>query len=110
MGLDRREFACSFLAGGLLGSATGSLAAAQTPPPAAAEKPQPPPSLLILSWIVQQCPDQSLSEDDLANILADIRLDLSRGAELSKFPLTNADEPATVFAARPRPAADGGPS
>lgn len=106
--LPRREFvrdASLVLAAGIVGAA--SSARADEPKP---DEPPRPPSTpaLILAALLQQYPSERFDEAAVEGVFQDIRLDLSRGRELSQFPLQNADEPATVFAAyrrdRRRPA------
>ncbi len=95
--LPRREFArhCGLIAAtGLVGSASMApiVAAADDDPP----KPPPPP-MLILAQLMQQYPSEHYDETVLEGILSDIQLDLNRGRDLARVPLSNADEPASVF-------------
>lgn len=98
--VTRRDFA-QFLAFGL---GFGSAAAASNVTAQEPEKKDPPlrpptPAELILTGLVQQYPSEHYTEEAIEGIFGDIRSDLARGRELSKFPLQNSDEPAFVFAA-----------
>lgn len=53
----------------------------------------------MLLALVKQLDPQRLDEEHLALLRADVDLNLRRSALLSRFPLTNADEPAPVFRA-----------
>jgi hypothetical protein len=95
--LPRREFArhCGLMA--VTGMVSGAVAtpmvvAADDDPP----KPPPPP-MLILAQLMQQYPSDRYDETVLEGILSDIQLDLNRGRDLARVPLSNADEPASVF-------------
>lgn len=98
---SRRDFAQSLALSVGLGTAAATLpvstAIAQEPEK---EKPRlPAPPDLILASLVQQYPSEHYTEEILEGIVGDIRLDLARGRELSKFGLQNSDEPAFVFSA-----------
>ncbi len=77
-------------------------AAAEKPEPAIAE-PIPPESipvdLLLLEVVRQLYPDRKLTRPILEDIRRDIRHELRRAAAIKAVPLTNADEPAALFAA-----------
>lgn len=102
--VNRRTFAKQLAAGSL---AAGPLAVGiplaadepakpQTPP---APQPQPPaPAELVLKLLAQFYP-RPLDEAQQAEVLRQIAEDQARSKILSSFPLTNADEPAPVFAA-----------
>jgi len=98
--IDRREFArwmaCGIAGAGVVG--TARLTAAADEPPAK------PPSLpvLVLARIMEEFPSERYDEMVIENILNDVRSDLTRGRELSAFPLKNGDEPAIVFPADAR--------
>lgn len=90
--LTRRRFARSVAA-----AAAGAMplaAAAQQPAPA----PLPRPADLALQLVVTQYPD-GLQPQHLAEIRAEIERQRARSRQLLAVPLTNADEPAPVFAA-----------
>jgi hypothetical protein len=59
----------------------------------------PSPADLLLDVVNQQYPHAKLDAETLRHIHAEIRQNLRTSKILSEFPLTNADEPAFVFAA-----------
>lgn len=98
--VNRRQFA--------YGVAAGLTGAAFVPGDATAdekdEKPEPSPPKLTeadarLLQVMTHYDDERLTEDVFAAIQRDIRYHISRGRQLSRFPLANGDEPAFVFAA-----------
>lgn len=100
--VNRRDFAQHLAVGLGLTAVTATTTAAQEPDKT--EKKDPPPrpptpAELILTGIVQQYPSEHYTDDVIEGIFGDIRGDLARGRELSKFPLQNSDEPAFIFAA-----------
>lgn len=109
--LDRREFARRGLLGGvaILGMREATAAPPdRAEPPAAADNPvnaPPEPALpteeaLLLTYLVQHYPSPHYRDEGvLQGIYGDIAGDLSRGRSLSRYPLTNADEPGPIFQA-----------
>lgn len=97
--LNRREFAGRIAAGAgpLIAVATGETAQAQE------KKPDEPKPLSLLDrqleLVRQQYPDKRLDQPALAEIREDLEIQLARAALLSKFPLTNGDEPGYVVQA-----------
>ena len=59
----------------------------------------PSPADLLLDVVNQQYPHAKLDAETLRHVHAEIRQNLRTSKILSEFPLTNADEPAFVFAA-----------
>jgi len=114
---DRRKFAQQMawgavLAGAAMTSRVGtSMAAAQEAAvpaanePAPAAPPQRPLSELDL-WLAlaQQLTPGRLEEAQIAEIRQQFQSQLARSRTLSAFPLTNSDEPCTVFRAYRGPA------
>ena len=97
---SRRDFAQSLACGLGLGVTAGVTHSpsvlAQEPDK---DKPRlPTPTELVLTLLVQQYPSEHYTDEVLEGIAGDIRVDLARGRELSKFALQNSDEPAFVFA------------
>ena len=101
--VSRRTFAKQIAAGSL---AAGPLAIAA---PLAAEEPTKDvtspaaerpvaPAELVLQLLAQSHP-HPLDDSQRAEVLRQIEEDQARSKILSSFPLTNADEPAPVFAA-----------
>jgi hypothetical protein len=108
--LNRRQFgkraAVTTAAGSLslLGTAivAEGNAAVGDPPPAIAEPipPQPiPVDLLLLEVLRQMHPDRKLTHHDLREIRRDIAHELRRAEAIRAVPLSNANEPAAMFAA-----------
>jgi len=109
----RRDFATSLACGLGLGATAGLTHAptvhAQEPEK---DKPRLPTATeLVLTLLVQQYPSEHYTDEVLEGIAGDIRVDLARGRELSRFALQNSDEPAFVFSAyrsdRPHGASEG---
>jgi len=74
----------------------------QTPGKDTPEKPalQPPSeSEYLTGLILHRYGDERLDTQAVTGILRDIQGDIARGLTLSRFPLTNADEPAFTFEA-----------
>lgn len=96
---SRRDFAQSLAMYVGLGTAAGTVpvAAAISQEPEKDKPRLPAPPDLILASLIQQYPSEHYTEEILEGIAGDIRLDLARGRELSKFGLQNSDEPAFVF-------------
>ncbi len=98
--VTRRDFAQQLAFGLGLGTASAATAVSAQEPEKKDPPPRPPtPAELILTGIVQQYPSEHYNAEVIEGIFGDIRSDLARGRELSKFPLQNSDEPAFVFAA-----------
>lgn len=100
--LSRREFAARVVAATATLHAAGDTAANTAL--AADQKPEaaPTPSPVDLLWelVRRQYPDARL--DEAANrdeIRGELETQLSRSKTLSRFPLTNADEPGFAFGA-----------
>ncbi|MGH7137870.1 MAG: hypothetical protein ACREHD_19140, partial [Pirellulales bacterium] len=100
--LPRRAFiehaaaAATALAGA---AATGAAAAAEEKPASSVESLAAANPADLLLALVKQLDPQRLDKEHLALLRADVELNLRRSALLSRFPLTNADEPAPVFRA-----------
>ncbi len=103
--LDRREFTRQIMAGcGVLTLTVEPASSAEPPPPALPEDPRPEPweetppvELLILTALVRNYPSEHYTDEVLRGMYGDIAGDLHRGKLLRTVPLTNGDEPATVF-------------
>lgn len=95
--ISRRELIkCASAAAAAL---TGTLAVADEPEKAAApDLAEVTPTELLLE-LVKRIDPQRLKSEHLDLVRADLEANLQRSARLSAFPLTNADEPAPVFAA-----------
>ena len=73
---------------------------AEKPPDEASVPPElPSAEIVLLTYLTRRHPSDHYDEAALQGIYRDIRGDVARGKQLSEFPLTNADEPAFVFAA-----------
>jgi hypothetical protein len=100
MPIDRRRFA-KHLAAGAIAVAPASAARAGEPANEAKSEPQPAkaePAELVLELVKQLYP-RNLDDEKLGQIRAQIEQQMARSTVLGAFPLTNADEPAPVFAA-----------
>ncbi len=98
--VTRRDFAQHLAFGLGLGTVATTTAVTAQEPEKKDPPPRPPtPAELILTGLVQQYPSEHYTEEVIEGIFSDIRSDLARGRELSKFPLQNGDEPAFVFSA-----------
>ena len=118
--IDRRQFAAQLAVGAsALTAATAPLAAASAaedkpvveknpkddkpaekkPDDAAAPPELPSAEIVLLTYLTRRHPSDHYDEAAIQGIFRDIRGDVARGKQLSEFPLTNADEPAFVFAA-----------
>jgi hypothetical protein len=97
--LNRREFTSSIALGAaaplLAGGATG--AAAEPEKTETSKLPSQVERLLEL--VLQQHPDKRLDEAAIAEIREELEAQVARSAQLSAFPLSNADEPGFVFRA-----------
>lgn len=99
--VNRREFTRRLAMGAV---AAGTPFAASAAEDRSETKPQvtpPPPDevLLTLQTIAARFPDERLTEPVLAAIGGDVQYNLLLSAQLSRFPLKTADEPAPIFAA-----------
>ncbi|HEV3006566.1 MAG TPA: hypothetical protein VGX78_19000 [Pirellulales bacterium] len=103
MPLDRRTFAKRLAVGAMAAAPAVALRADE---PANDAKREPPattanertPEDLVLALVKRQYP-KNLDDAKLAQIRGQIEHQMSRSRVLGSFPLTNADEPAPVFAA-----------
>lgn len=95
---DRRGFVKSLVgaAAGLAGSV--AIAADESNPATMPDLTDAPAAELLLELIKRVDPER-LKAEHLDLVRADLAVNLQRSARLSAFPLTNADEPAPVFAA-----------
>lgn len=92
--IDRRDFARRVA----LGLAPLTVAAVAS---AADEKKEPPlvePADHLLAMLVAEYPE-NLTREHLVELRAKLSRQLARSKVLSSFPLTNADEPATILRA-----------
>jgi hypothetical protein len=94
--LSRRLFAAHLVGGAA--AMTSSVAAADDKPFSDADLGSAKPLELLLALVKQADPDR-LKSEHLEQLRLDLQLNLLRSAVLSSFPLTNADEPAPIFAA-----------
>lgn len=94
---SRRDFAAAFLAGAA-GVALGNTASADEPKTASAAQSGSPAIELWLE-LVRRIDPERLRPELLDQVRGDLELNLQRSKVLSSFALTNADEPAPVFAA-----------
>ncbi|MBI3468640.1 MAG: hypothetical protein HY000_37030 [Planctomycetes bacterium] len=96
--MDRRQFGKTLSA---LIASTGLAAASQTTSAAQqADQPaQPPSEADLFLQVVKARWGERLSKEQLKELRKQIEQDLGGSKRLSAFPLTNADEPAPVFAA-----------
>jgi hypothetical protein len=92
---SRRHFAATFL-GGAAGISLGTAAAADEPK--TIERSSTSTVELLLELVRRIDPDR-LKQEHLDQLRGDLELNLQRSKVLSAFALTNADEPAPVFAA-----------
>ncbi|HQU45534.1 MAG TPA: hypothetical protein PK867_22165 [Pirellulales bacterium] len=95
--IHRREFV-RCLAGGAAGLTAGTAASAEDPLAAAPDLSSVPPIELLLELVRRIDPEQ-LKREHLEQLRGDLEVNLQRSARLSAFALTNADEPAPIFAA-----------
>lgn len=95
--LPRRRFAAT-LAGGAAAMASSLALAADDDAKPSAELASVPSAELLLELIKRSDPER-LKNEHLEQLRGDLAVNLARSARLSAFPLTNADEPAPVFAA-----------
>lgn len=77
----------------------GGNAAEKKPNDPATSPELPPAEVLLLTYLTRRHPSDHYDDAAIQGIFRDIRGDVARGKQLSEFPLTNADEPASVFAA-----------
>lgn len=108
--LNRRDFARTLAAGAAIPLSAEFASAGEKPAvakktvaPETKESPEAAavcdaePVELILHWVRRQYPDERLDETAIEEIRDDVVKQLRRSRVLSDFPLTNADEPASVF-------------
>jgi hypothetical protein len=95
--IDRRAFVGQ-LAAGATATSGAAAAAEENPASQAADLAAAKPVELWLA-LVKQLDCQRLSDEDLQQLRAEIEVNLLRSSLLSRFGLTNADEPAPVFRA-----------
>jgi hypothetical protein len=103
MPVNRRTFAKRLAAGAIAAAPAAALKADEPgnddkPRPAGAELNSLAPADRLLDLVKQIYPE-NLDEAKVAQIRAQIEHHMSRSKVLSAFPLTNADEPAPIFAA-----------
>ena len=95
--IDRRHFAASLT--GAAAALAGTRAVADEPEKTTApDLAEVTPTELLLE-LVKRIDPERLKSEHLDSVRADLEANLQRSARLSAFPLTNADEPAPVFAA-----------
>ena len=99
MSTTRRKFAKTIAAAAFAVPAIESLAQTAPPPPAAAPPPPPAPSPLAeaLTQIVDAEFGKFLTPEEMATIRKDFADAVPVYERLRKFPLTNADEPDSIF-------------
>ena len=95
--INRRHFAVH-LAGGAA-ALTGSFAVAEETPAKAAADLAAASSAELLLELVKRLDPERLTSEHLEQLRSDLALNQQRSKVLSSFALTNADEPAPVFAA-----------
>jgi hypothetical protein len=95
--IDRRDFAT--LLAGAAAALTGSAAIADEPRAAQTHELTAVASTDLLLELIKRLDPERLKSEHLDLVRADLAANLERSARLSAFPLTNADEPAPVFAA-----------
>lgn len=101
--IPRRAFVEQVVTGvtalaGAAATASANAATETTPVTSVQELAADKPAGLLLALVKQLDPER-LDAEHLALLRADIESNLRRSALLSRFPLTNADEPAPVFRA-----------
>src|SRR5262245_51406599 len=96
--IDRRRFGTTLAAGAMTAAPLAVQAAAGEPAPAAPAAAAADSAGLVLQRVAQEYPDR-LEPEHLEQIRRQIERHQAVSKVLSGFPLTNADEPATVFAA-----------
>jgi hypothetical protein len=103
--IDRRRFHRALGAMSAAGLADMSLAAESNASPPAAKPAEPAPVSAKLSEVelylalIASFDPEHLTAEHLAALRDEVAANLSASRTLSDFPLTNADEPAPVFAA-----------
>lgn len=95
--LARRTFV-GHLAAGVTALGGAAAEADEKPADKAADLSAAKPAELWLA-LVKQLDSERLTDEHLEQIRADVELNLLRSSVLSRFTLTNADEPAPVFRA-----------
>jgi hypothetical protein len=95
--IDRRSFAARLT--GAAAALGGALALADEPKNAETRDLTAVASTELLVELIKRLDPERLKSEHLDLLRADLSANLQRSARLSAFPLTNADEPAPVFAA-----------
>jgi hypothetical protein len=95
--IDRRSFAARVT--GAAAALTGTLAVADEPKTAQTSDLTAVASTELLLELIKRIDPERLQREHLDLLRDDLAANLQRSARLSAFPLTNADEPAPVFAA-----------
>lgn len=95
--IDRRHFAAHLT--GAAAALTGAVVMADEPGKATATALAEITAAELLLELVKRIDPERLKSEHLDLVRADLEANLQRSARLSAFPLTNADEPAPVFAA-----------
>ncbi|HWB08115.1 MAG TPA: hypothetical protein VG826_02635 [Pirellulales bacterium] len=95
--IDRRNFAARLT--GAAAALGGAYAVADEPKKAEAPDLTAVASTELLLELIKRVDPERLKAEHLDLLRADLLANLQRSARLSAFPLTNADEPAPVFAA-----------
>lgn len=95
---SRRDFA-AVVAGGAAGLTLGTNTSADEPKAATAFDVSAAPAVDLLLDLIRRVDPERLKSEHLEQLRGDVELNLRRSKTLSAFALTNADEPAPVFAA-----------
>ena len=95
--IDRRHFAAHLT--GAAAALTGTVALSDERPKAASPDLGNVTVSELLLELVKRIDPERLKSDHWDLVRADLEANLQRSARLSAFPLTNADEPAPVYAA-----------
>lgn len=96
--IDRRHFA-AHLAGGAAALAGSVAAAADEPKEKATTGLATVEPIELLLELVKRVDPERLKSEHIDQLRSDLAVNLQRSARLSAFALTNADEPAPIFAA-----------
>jgi hypothetical protein len=95
--IDRRNFTARLA--GAAAALGGAFAVADESKTAETSDSSSVPSTELLLELIKRMDPERLTAEHLDSLRADLAGNLERSARLSAFPLTNADEPAPVFAA-----------